>query len=629
MFFRSCLPLALFVFVLIQSAAAERVRVIVIGAQSTAVERFAAEELQRYLREMSPTADPVPIRAAEEFSTEVAAGEVLIGRSATNSRLGRVIEAAKFNVDRATLGEDGYLVKTVPAKSGSALLLTGSHDRSALFAVYHFLETCGVRFFGYRARAGEIVPLRATPEFAALDLVEKPRMKYRFVSDNNFSAADKTQLVAVADWAAKNRCNAFTITPSRAGEQWSQIALDEVQKRGLMIVGPGHVLSRLTPDKTLFATHPEFFPLLGGQRKTTYSEAWGGATAFCYSNPTAMQMVMKNALGYLAAHPFINIFALYPPDGSQRGVQCQCPECAKLSASDWYLTIINRLAAALASQGSDRKLMWIAYNECGVPPRQVQPLDHGRNMLLLWCNDVRDHRAPMDSETNRRAASYLAWKPRLKTIKTDGKKNPQDADLAAWSRWRTWAGYLRESEYRGEVVLLDYYNLHVARSLQIPWLGYCQSGPWPGNVMQQDFLTYAAEGIVGWQNCTDYYNDAPNPWWNRLAAQLLWNPQADVPSMRRDFYTQLYGPAGTAMEEYFGALWKEIAAPDISPAAAARLADLEKLLKPAAAIAKQTGNAALSEKLQAALSFHARSVAEKQRVLQHYQMDGSPKRAAE
>jgi len=99
-------------------------------------------------------------------------------------------------------------------------VLAGSHDRSALFAVYHFLETCGVRFFGYKGRNGEIIPRTNSLALPPLNIVEKPVMKYRFVSDNGYNPTDKTKLTNIADWAAKNRCNAFVLTPSQAGENW-------------------------------------------------------------------------------------------------------------------------------------------------------------------------------------------------------------------------------------------------------------------------------------------------------------------------------------------------------------------------------------------------------------------------
>src|SRR5207249_4588550 len=91
------------------------------------------------------------------------------------------------------------------------------------------------------------------------------------------------------------------------------------------------------------------------------------------------------------------------------------------------------------------KLMWIAYNECGVPPKKVRPENGGQNLVLLWCNDLRDFHAPLGSDANRRAAPYLQWKPRLKSIKTDAMKNPGDRDLASFYRWRGWAAFLHAS----------------------------------------------------------------------------------------------------------------------------------------------------------------------------------------
>jgi len=602
---------------------------IVIGAKATEVERFAAQELQHYVSEMTRAGDgaKLPI-LTHDVALPAVECEILIGRPETNPAVARLCAKRQICLDARSLGVDGYVIKTMPGGGTTTLLLAGSHDRSSLFAVYHFLETCGARFFGYRWRDGEIVPRRASLRVPPLNISEKPAMRYRFVSDNNYNAADKAKLVNIADWAAKNRCNAFMLTPSRPGETWEAIALDEVRKRGLMIVGPGHVLARFTPSKELFKTHPEYFPLLKGQRDPVYSETWGGATAFCWSNPDAMQIVVSNAVNYLARAPFIDVFAVYPPDGSQHGAQCQCKGCAKLTMSDWYLTLINNIARAVAAMRPQQKFMWIAYNECGVPPPRVRPWQNGKNFVLLWCNDIREFHAPMDSEINRRAARYLAWKPRLKTIKTDGAHNPGDRDLAAWHRWRRWSDFLKSSGYAGEVVLLEYYNQHVGKSLQVPMLGYCQSGPWPDGVMQKDFQFYAAQGIAGWQNCTDYYNDNPNPYWNRLAGQLLWNPWADVGAIGKEFYSQFYGPAGDTMRNYFTVLWRELTVETVTPADAKRVEQLESILATADEIARRLGSSELAERLKTAREFHGRCVRTKTDLTQRYHPDGTPQGSA-
>ena len=58
-----------------------------------------------------------------------------------------------------------------------------------------------------------------------------------------------------------------------------------------------------------------------------------------------MHIVADNAAAYAAANPSIDLLAIYPPDGSQRGSQCQCARCRKQSMSDWYLELMNRVAA--------------------------------------------------------------------------------------------------------------------------------------------------------------------------------------------------------------------------------------------------------------------------------------------
>jgi hypothetical protein len=401
--------------------------------------------------------------------------------------------------------------------------------------------------------------------------------------------------------------------------------LNEIKKRGFLIAGPGHILSEMTPDESLFATHPEYFPLINGKRNPVYAPKWGGAAAFCYSNPKAMQIVVSNVVAYYKQNPFIDLLAIYPPDGSQHNVQCQDAVCSQRSMSDWYLTMLNNIDMALRQLPTHPKLMWISYNECGPAPKQTQPYDNGKDFVLVWCNDIRNFHEPMDSAANRHGAQMLQWRRDLKSIKTDWMKNPGDQDLAPYYRWQHWSQFLKSDRYQGSVVLLEYYNEHVAKSLSVPMLGYCQSGPWPNHVMQTDFKFYVSQGITGWQNCTDYYNDNPSPYWNQLNAQLMWNPDADVAAIDQDFYQQLYGPAGASMQNYFTALWQEMASLDFSLASRSRVQALGKYLDEADVIAAQTKDAPLNQRLKQARAFQVRCLELKQEISQNYNLDGSPK----
>ena len=582
---------------------------IIVADEATEVERFAAAELQRYISQMTAgneAGGKVPIISSGKAG-DALNGDILLGRAATHSRVAALCQQQQIAVDAVALGSDGYVIRTTEDQSGrEVILLASGTERGVLFAVYQLLEKLGVRFFGYRDREGEVVPRLDRLVAPHLDAKERPAFRYRFVSDNGYGAEEKAKFVNIADWAGKNRCNIFMLTPSRAGETWEQFALEEVHRRGLMIAGPGHILARFTPEREMFAQHPEYFPLLKGARAANYSEAWGGVPSFCWSNDDAMRIVVANAMRYLDANPFIDVFAIYPPDGPQRGSQCQCEKCATRLMSDWYLALINRIARECETRHPHTKVMWISYNECSVPPVSEQPWQCGKNMVLFWCNELRDFTAPMDSETNRHAPTFLKLKPRLIGAKTDGKKSPGDAELAAWQRWQNWSAWIKRSGFEGDVVLLDYYNAHVGHSLQVPMLQRCQSGPWPDGLMQRDFQFYCTQGITGWQNCTDYYNDSPHPYWNRLSAQLLWNPEADLGEVDGDFYAQWFGPAGLVMQRHDAALWHELS---LEHSADERLEVLGKLadeMKEAETALKPSSDPVLIKHLRASSEFQGK-----------------------
>ena len=75
-----------------------------------------------------------------------------------------------------TPGEDGFIIKTLHESGRDWLVLGGSNERGALYAVYHFLEKvlkCG--FF----EDGERIPEMGEVVVTDLDIREKPFFRYR------------------------------------------------------------------------------------------------------------------------------------------------------------------------------------------------------------------------------------------------------------------------------------------------------------------------------------------------------------------------------------------------------------------------------------------------------------------
>src|SRR4029079_18730902 len=126
-------------------------------------ERFAAEELQRYLAQI--TGATLPIVSEAGTAPILAVGE----SAATQAVRG----ASRYP------GDDSFRIRTV----GANLILKGADARGTLYAVYAFLERLGCWWVAPATPAlqghHELVP-RTTPlALEPLDLLDQPRMKYR------------------------------------------------------------------------------------------------------------------------------------------------------------------------------------------------------------------------------------------------------------------------------------------------------------------------------------------------------------------------------------------------------------------------------------------------------------------
>lgn len=132
------------------SAQAAAKAVIICPKGVTSLERFAAEEVRRY----------VYVCSGELLETAVKPNgkeSIFIG---DNSRI--PIEGA------STLGEQDYLLKTTEAEGVKRLHLVGGSAAATLYAAYRFAELLGVRFY----LDGDVVPDSQTP-FQVPDIDER------------------------------------------------------------------------------------------------------------------------------------------------------------------------------------------------------------------------------------------------------------------------------------------------------------------------------------------------------------------------------------------------------------------------------------------------------------------------
>jgi hypothetical protein len=184
---------------------------IVIAADAPLPVKFAAEELQKYLVQISGAQLPV----SNDFSTGLA---ICVGEGSTPAD-----ETDKLRSDLKDRGEDGYLMRS----SGKRLVLIGNSPRATLYAVYHFLEKylgCG-----WCTPGDDTVPKQAMvriPQFE--EAIGPPDFSMRTIILHPYGGEFMGKCnLPQTDWMAKNRFNWAHPGPNEPGS-WEQNKSREV-----------------------------------------------------------------------------------------------------------------------------------------------------------------------------------------------------------------------------------------------------------------------------------------------------------------------------------------------------------------------------------------------------------------
>jgi alpha-glucuronidase len=134
---------------------------IVVPQKAIPSERYAAEELQRYLERISGAKLPI-VTDSEPMGSH----EILLGDNAHLRKLG-------IQVDFAKLGTDGFVLRTFQ----NHLIIAGGRPRGTLYGVYALLEEkLGVRWFTPEV---EFVPKMERVELPVLNETQVPALEYR------------------------------------------------------------------------------------------------------------------------------------------------------------------------------------------------------------------------------------------------------------------------------------------------------------------------------------------------------------------------------------------------------------------------------------------------------------------
>jgi hypothetical protein len=310
---------------------------ILISAAAIPSEQRAANELQKFIEEMTGARLPI-ITDAQEPNGNL----VLVGESNQLQKLG-------LRIPFDTLGGEGFVLRT----EGNHLIIGGGRPRGTMYGVYTFLDSLGCRWFTTDV---SIIPQKPTLVIQPLNTSQKPAFEYRepFFTE----AVDK-------DWAARNRVNG------------SFLHLDESTGGKVSYYPFVHSFYHILPPKHYFPDHPEYYSLIDGRRR-------GEDAQLCLTNPDVLRITIERVLQWIDQHPETSIFSVSQNDTLG---WCQCENCLRVEQEEGgahsgpILRFVNAVAAEVGKTHPDKLIDTLAYSYSEPPPLKARPLPNVRIRL--------------------------------------------------------------------------------------------------------------------------------------------------------------------------------------------------------------------------------------------------------
>lgn len=292
----------------------------VVVSGGSASDLYAAKELIRYLRKVAGLRLCLVPKGTGEGGSEVYVGNPY---------------AAEWGIDLQALGKDGYVI----ARRGNKMLLSGEGTRGTLYAVYAFLERCGVRFY-------------------ATDCEFVPRRKEIDLPDGFYESY--APVIAMRDvlWSD---CYDITLTAKQRVNRSHFRKFTEEVGGGLRFAGYfGHTLGELA--------------------ETGYD-----APEPCLTDENIFQTVLKNVRQRLRDNPGADFVSVSQNDDYR---YCTCEKCRAIdereeSHAGTMIHFVNRIADAIKEEFPHVLVHTFAYQYTRKPPKYVRPRD---NVLVQLCS---------------------------------------------------------------------------------------------------------------------------------------------------------------------------------------------------------------------------------------------------
>lgn len=268
--------------------------------------------------------------------------------------------------------KDGFSLRF----DGKKLLLTGNNERSALYAVYEFLERIGWRFFTQKAQYERAPQGYACEKLLTSGNVDIPQ-DFCVTQEAVFDYRDGSSF-ALGDvgFCAKMRINAQTwgskrFPPALGGAR-------TFAYRGC----EGHTFGKLVPIDVYGKTNPEFFAEIDGVRKTD-GVTWDSAPQLCLTNFNSVPVVVSTMKKWMEVTPKAEYISVSQNDNK---LFCQCESCRSSYEKYGYfgtlIRYVNEVAKVFEKDYPNVKIHTYAYSKTDDINESVKA---HKNVMVQWC----------------------------------------------------------------------------------------------------------------------------------------------------------------------------------------------------------------------------------------------------
>ena len=345
---------------------------------------FALNELVRYLRQIDP--------------------KMFIDQATVSSYSEKTENMLYVGLLSPETTEDDKVIINVSNGTG---YISGSNERSVLFAVYKLLEHLGCRWFR-PGDDGEFIPKKTlTLEDMNFSYEHTPSYRHRGVC---LEGCVNYQIVFnVINWLPKMGMNEYFIqfhNPWTFFNYYSAVdpeykftqeetALitkrieEEIALRGIGYhkVGHGWTYPLVGKEGYGWCEYKEevpedvkdLFAEIDGKRDLWQNNLFN--TNLCYSNPEARDRMTDGIVEYCKKNPQVKYLHFWLADAVNN--HCECAECRKMRPSDYYVLMLNELDEKLTREGLDTKIVFLLYLDLTFPPEHYKFNNPDRFTLML------------------------------------------------------------------------------------------------------------------------------------------------------------------------------------------------------------------------------------------------------